>query len=302
MSTKRPRRARLDGQKRVTSGLAHHRWPVLSADGQRLAFAIGDGFEQSWAIADRKGRIGRLFDGPADGSACFGRDGSFAFGRRAATVAEIWYAPSLSATAVRLLGGDGRTYLGPALSPDGTTLAFVTDVDGSGRLTLQLLELATGKRRKLPVDGYGSAGRPAFAPTGELYFDGTSHGRLALYRYDAASQTIVRVSPDDVSYRRPAPIGTGLVLAEKHVEGKSAVRLVLLDERRATETKLSDLDEVREPSCVVIGGKVRVAFISLADAAEGEPRRFDVHLARLRGLPAADDAPEVSVSATEARS
>jgi Tol biopolymer transport system component len=275
----------LDGTKRLTSGLAHHRWPVLSPDGERLAFAIGDGFEQSWAIADRKGRIGRLFEGPADGGACFGRDGSFAFGRRAGTAAEIWFAPSPAATAVRLLGGDGRTYQGPALSPDGKLLAFVADDEGQGRMTLQLLEIESGKRHKIVSDAYGSAGRPAFAPTGELYFDGSSQGRLAIWRVDLQSRTVVRVSAEDVSYRRPAPIRTGLVLAEKHVEGKSAVRLVLLDEADGAEYRLSDLDEAREPSCVVIDGKIRVAFICLAEAADGEPRRFDVHLARLRGLP-----------------
>ena len=292
---KRTRRLRLAGCKRLTSGLAHHRWPVLSADGERLAFAIGDGYEQCWVVTDRKGRIGRIFEGPADGGASFGKDGSFAFGRKVGNAAEIWFAPTAAAASVRLLGGDGKTYQGPALSPDGSTLAFTCDEEGRGNLTLQLLDIASGKRRRITSDGYGSAGRPAFAATGELYFDGATQGRLGIYRLDVGHSEPVRVSPVDVSYRRPAPLGHGLMLAEKHVEGKGAVRLVLLNEATGQETKLSDLEEAREPSCVVIEGKAKVAFVALAEASDGEPRRFDVHTARLRGLPERD----VALTSTE---
>lgn len=283
-TAKRGKRLRLAGQKRLTAGLAHHRWPVLAPDAERIAFAVGEGFDQCWVITDRKGRVGRIFEGPADGGACFGPDGSFAFGRKTGGASEIWYAPGPSAAAVRLLGGDGKTYQGPALSPDGKTLAFAGDADGKGQLSLQLLEIATGQRMRIANDGYGSAGRPAFATTGELYFDGAFDGRLGIYRLPAGHAEAVRVSPLDVSYRRPAPLGGGLVLAERHVEGKSAVRLVLLDEQTGEEHKLSDLDEAREPSAAIVqdGKAPRIAFIALG--AE-EPRRFEVHLARLRGLP-----------------
>ena len=283
--TKRGKRLRLEGRKRITAGLSHHRWPVLSLDGQWLAYAIGEGFDQCWAIADRKGRIGRLFEGPADSGASFGKDGSFAFGRKVGAASEIWFAPSLAAPAVRLLGGDGKIYQGPALSHDGRSLAFVCDEEGRGTLTLQILDLASGKRQRIASDRYGSAGRPVFSSTGELYFDGQFDGRLGIYRLapssDGAANEPVRISPTEDSHRRPSPVGRGLVLAEKVVEGKGAVRLVLLDERTGSESKLSDLDEAREPCSVLLDGKVRVAFIALGD---DEPRRLDVYTARLRGL------------------
>lgn len=281
-ANKKHRRLELDSPKRLTAGLVHHRWPVIAADGERLAYAAGDGADSTWVLTDRKGRVARTFEGPADSGACFGADGSFAFSRRLGATSEIWIAPAPSSPAVRLLGGDGKIYREPALSPDGRTLAFACGDDPSGRTSVWLLDVPTGQRRMLPSDGR-SDGRPSFGPTGDLYFDGAQNGRVAVYRYHPESDVAVRISPDDGSYRRPAALGNGLVLVEKHLDG--VVRLVVLDDVSGQELRLDEMGELRDPAVARRKQRPFVLYAALSDPSDGEPRRFDIYMAKLRGLP-----------------
>src|SRR5438874_713256 len=168
----------LKDERRLTAGLVHHRWPAFSRDGQWLAFAASSGHDATWVLTDRRGRVARTLDGPADGGASFGpaHDSSpLAFGRRAGATSEIWLMPGGGAPPVRLLGGDGRLYREPAWSPDGASLAF--SGSGDGRASLWSLTLSTGERKTLTADPLRSDGRPAFSPEGDvLYFEGAAEG------------------------------------------------------------------------------------------------------------------------------
>jgi Tol biopolymer transport system component len=298
----------LKDEKRLTAGLVHHRWPAFSHDGRWLAFAASSGHDATWVLTDRRGRVARTLDGPADGGASFGAagDGSqLAFGRRAGATSEIWLMPGGGAPPVRLLGGDGRLYREPAYSPDGTQLAFACGDDASGRTHLELLDISTGKRTSLTHDAHRSDGRPAFAPDGELYFEGTTDdGDVAIYALSSPGidgggrREIMRVTVTGAVSRRPAPLSHDLVLVERQLDG-GGTHLVLIDRRSVRERDLTpDGAEHREPAVLKLGsGKIKLAFTALTAAADGEPRRFDVCTARLKGLTLVDEAahPDVIV-------
>jgi Tol biopolymer transport system component len=285
----------LDGERRLTAGLAHYRCPTWSRDGKRLAFAVAD----TWVVVDRRGRIDRMLDGSADGGASFGAagggcDAPLAYGRRIGAASEIWLSPGGGAPSVRLLGGDGRVYREPAFSPDGRRLAYACGDEGAARTQLHLLELSTGERRLVTADPTRSDGYPAFSPDGEqLYFEGAAEDDVAVFALDLARNQLERVTPADVVSRRPAPISSQLVLVERAQPGDRRQQLVLVDRVDVRERAIAGTDggEKREPA-VHLGrsGKVRLAYTALS----GEPRRFEVCVARLRGVSlgaALDDAP-----------
>jgi hypothetical protein len=277
----------LRAERRLTAGLVHHRWPAWSADGELLAFAVGDGADAPWVICDRRGRVARVLAGPADGGASFGPDGAFAFGRRAGATGEIWMTPGGSVPPVRLLGGDGRLYREPAFSPDGATLAFAYGEEPDGPTRIHAVELASGKRRALTADRARSDGRPAFSPDGrELFFEGTAGSDVAVYALDLSRNEVTRVTPTDTVSRRPAPLSHDLVVVER-LGDEGRTRLVLID-RRAVRERFLDGEtesERREPAAFRNKrGRARLAYVALIDPGNGEPRRFDVCTARVKGV------------------
>jgi len=282
----------LKGERRLTAGLVHHRWPALARDGQFVAFAAFGGFDATWVVTDRRGRVARTFDGPADGGAAFGEGGALAFGRRAGQVAEIWFAPSLLASPVRLLGGDGRVYREPAWSPDGTLLAFAVADDEKAPAHLEILGLSTGVRRVLTNDGRRSDGHPAFSPDGaEVFYDATEGADVAVWAIKLDGGTFERVTPSESVSRRAAPLSCELVVCERQLD--NATRLVLVDRRTVRERDLTpDGSDQREP-CALRSktGKFKLAYVALTAQENGEPRRLDVCTARLRGVQLDDRPP-----------
>jgi dipeptidyl aminopeptidase/acylaminoacyl peptidase len=284
-------------ERRLSAGLVHHRLPALSRDGRWVAFAALGGLDATWVVTDRRGRVARTFDGPADGGAAFGEGDALAFGRRAGQVAEIWLTPSLAASPVRLLGGDGRVYREPAWSPDGAQLAFAVAEAPDARAHLELLEVSTGARRVLTSDALRSDARPAFSPDGsELFFEGAVDGDVAIWALaldPAAPSKVERVTPTDVVSRRPAPLSRELVVIERPQHDGGASHLVLFDRRTVRERDLTpDGSDQREPSLTRgKSGKLKLAYVAPSSAAEGEPRRLDVFTARLRGLAVGDQPP-----------
>jgi Tol biopolymer transport system component len=263
-------------ERRLTAGRVHHRWPCWSPDGEHVAFAVGDGLDAAWVLTDRRGRVARVFEGPAEGGACFGPDGAFAFGRGAGAASEIWMSPGGSAPAVRLLGGDGKRYTEPAWSPDGSWLAFACS--DNGRASLWRLTISTGERKPLTADPLRSDGRPAFAPDGDvLFFEGAAEGDIGVFALELLENRLERVTPHGVISRRPAPLSSELTLLERQVDG-TATQIVIADRRRGRERVL--VDGAREPSVVRLKRRLRVAW---AAAGPDEPRRSDIFVARLRG-------------------
>jgi dipeptidyl aminopeptidase/acylaminoacyl peptidase len=280
----------------ATAGLVHHRWPAWSPDGEWLAFAAGDGRDAAWVIADRRGRVARTLEGPADGGAGFAHGARLAFGRRVASGAEIWLTPGAGAPPLRLLGGDGRSYRQPAWSPDGRSLAFALADEHGARTQLWLLDIASGDRRPLLPDDGRSNGRPAFAPgdgdaASLLYYESiASDGDVAVFALDLRAGAVERVTPTGVACRHPAPLSRELVIVERGRD-KGAAELVLIDRARGREGLLDDGADRREPAAVLLpDGRIRLAWSELTSHASGEPRRFDIGTARLRGIDAEEPA------------
>jgi dipeptidyl aminopeptidase/acylaminoacyl peptidase len=256
-----------------------------------------------WVVTDRRGRVARVLEGPADSGASFGpaEAGSpFAFGRRSGAAGEIWLTPGGGAPAVRLLGGDGRLYQSPAFSPDGASLAYSSGGDGSGRAHLHLLEISTGLRRALTADPGRADTHPAFSPDGGvLFFEGSSAEDTAVYALDLARNELQRVTAEGAPSRRPAPLTRELVVVERHLAGR--VSLMLVDRVHGRERPLSD-DAARDPQAPSVHasrrGKLRLAYAALVEGVD-RVRRAEVFVARVRGVSLAPDAPLTEDASTE---
>lgn len=295
----------LKGARRLTAGLVPHRLPAWSPDGRWLAFAIGEGRAAMWVVTDRRGRVARVLEGPADGGCSFAPDGALAYTRVSGAFSEVWLAPASGAPPVRLLGGDGHIYREPAFSPDGRTLAFAGAERSEEPTRLFLLEVASGAQRALPVTPGRQDSRPAFSPDGsELFFEGASEGEVSIWALKLEGEVPIRVTVSGAVSRRPAPLSRDLVIVERSLESERGVRtvLVLVDRIAVRERELepappspsrakpapprprqSQVIERREPSVQRgKGGKIKLAFAALVESG-GEPR-YEIVTARLRGV------------------
>ena len=296
----------LEGEERITAGLAHHRAPAWSSDGKHLVFSVGTKDDSAWTVVDRHGRVARTLEGPADGTACFTPDGGIAFERRFGATTEVWLTPGSDLPAVRILGGDGALYCDPTLSPDGATLACATSVGPVGSTHLVLVSLATGSRLVVTGMPQRADRHPGFSPDGkELVFEGiegTDHGIFVAH---LQRNTVTRLTAMEERARRPIVIDDRLVVYERH-EDSGHVRLCLLERGDdATSSRshvIVDDDTVRiDAACWVgRGGKVKLAWAAQCTIADGEPPRFDIHVARLRGV-TATIAPDEETRSSAAR-
>jgi len=224
------------------------------------------------------------------------------------------------ATPRRLLGGDGRLYRDPAYSPDGRYLCYAADDGQAGAaLRLWLLDLVHDEHRILVPElssaiaadlGAGPVhiSHPAWSLGGDLlYFEAAVGGNSAVYTVSTGTMQIERLT--GVGYRRPAPLAPGLVLCERAGTGplhSGETELVLIDHgsrkqrhKQRPGSGTGQLDEAvpptsqttlvahgaREPAVVRRKKAAFVAWAMPCRAAPDEPNRFDLHVARLFGLP-----------------
>jgi hypothetical protein len=266
------------GARRVGAGVIAHHAPALSPDGTRLLFAVGEGGDSAWVLGDRRGRVARVLPGPAVGGATISSMGALAFTRAVRPASEVWWAPSPSLPAVRLLGGDGARYSAPAFSPDGRTLACVMATDVA-RLVLVDLESLTRREvvRGDDANGTRDDARPTFSPDGTLLFVGRTGGEVAIY-CQAREMPPERVC----SGIAVAPVLPNLIVVERPVAGDptGASRLYAVELERgqvARERELCD-DDAREPTVAWAGARTRLAWVTLVDGLR------EIVVARLRGV------------------
>ncbi len=294
--------------RRITAGLVHHHTPTFSQDGRFIVSRLGEGAESFWAIADRKGRVARVLEGPAEGSASFAPDGSLAYGRQVGATCEIWQLPTLnsgSGAPRRLLGGDGRLYRDPAYSPDGRFLAYIADDGLLGSMhRLWLLDLANEEHHLLCAEL--QAAHPIWSETGDcIYFEAMVGAASAIYCVAPSGQALTRLT--EPGYRRPAPLCTGLLLGEQTdatTDGES--QLVLLDHRSAEKTAHAEVPLAlqrcaRDPAVVRRKKSVLVAWAMPCRVDPDQPHRFDLHVGVLDGLPALPRRRRFAKDAAETR-
>lgn len=109
-----------------------------------------------------------------------------------------------------------------ALSTDGKTLA--AGGTKNHRDAFWLIDLATGRKRRLDVAGFQSAGQPAFHPDGRsLAFSGMKDGSTDLWLADVGSGSLRRLTEDAQDDQTPAfsPDGRWLVYTSEAEEGNT---------------------------------------------------------------------------------
>ncbi|MGE5156178.1 MAG: hypothetical protein ACM3JP_01635, partial [Betaproteobacteria bacterium] len=112
------------------------------------------------------------------------------------------YIYDLQANDLKRLTDDAYADLQPAWSPDGKTLAWVTDRFSTkldnldyGNYGLALLDIATGAMKQLPTFPKGKNINPAWSPDGNsLYFVSDQNGISNVYRLEVASGAITQVT------------------------------------------------------------------------------------------------------------
>lgn len=112
------------------------------------------------------------------------------------------YVYDLQADEMRRLTNDAFADIQPTWSPDGASIAFVTDRFGTNleRLTygpyrLALMDVASGRISEVPGFGAGKHVNPQWAPDGRsLFFLGDPDGVPNVYRIELASGALFRVT------------------------------------------------------------------------------------------------------------
>ena len=112
------------------------------------------------------------------------------------------------------------TIADPALSPDGTEIAFV-GVAAEGQQDVYLAPVDRPSRARRLTGDFFAKKDLAWGPSGIVYAsDATEHGRFNLFRLDPATGERTRLTTAPVTDRHPAPQPDGSVLYSSDAAGK----------------------------------------------------------------------------------
>ena len=135
-----------------------------------------------------------------------------------------------------LAAGEGFDYAGPRISPDGSQVAVVvqrrTTAEDPGFSWVGLVPLAGGEVRPLTQAWDRVPGSLRWLPDGSaLVVTADDRGRSPLWRVDAASGQVRRLTPDHGAYTDPevTPDGRWVVALRSAVDGAPAPVRVALD-------------------------------------------------------------------------
>jgi Tol biopolymer transport system component len=201
---------------------------TFSPDGSRFAFiTYNKGDNQIVIVRTSSGRIQQEIRSREIGAIynlAWSPDGkSLAFTGSKGGVSDL-YLMDLAKGSLRQLTNDRYADIQPAFSPDGKTIAFVTDrteQTSFDKLTFGELELATidiESGQVTPVKAFtrGSHLNPQYAPDGKnLYFVANQDGVSDLYRKDLESNQIFRITHVSTGVSGITEISPSITVAAK---------------------------------------------------------------------------------------
>ncbi len=178
-----------------------------SADSRTVAFSVERNGREALALADaHSGRISRvvpLGDLNDVSGISWSPDGSrIALSATVSAEAGIWLLDPADGALTKITR-TRAAYLQPSWSPDGQSLAFVTDQGGKtdraalsfGSMNIGIMNVATGAVRIVSIKDGATHVNPVFAPDGKsLYFVADPDGVPDVYRYDMAGGLFFRVT------------------------------------------------------------------------------------------------------------
>ncbi len=214
-----------------------------------------------YSVALDGGGLTRLTEDPAVDSDPSVAAGKILFVSVRAGNAELYVMPAAGGAATRVTSTAARTESSPALSPDGTRMAYTNDVSGVARIWTANVD---GTGAAAFTAGLGFAGSPETAPSwapagNRLAFVGTGQGTADVWDLTAGGTASILAGGDSADVD-PAwnPGGTHVAFASTR-EGDPAIFTVRLSDRVITRLSTRAGAEA-EPSWTADGRLVYVEF------------------------------------------
>ncbi|HYW12083.1 MAG TPA: hypothetical protein VE871_09000 [Longimicrobium sp.] len=236
--------------------------PVTVAVPPTLVFDMSvAGNRDLYSIALDGGGLTRITDDPAVDSDPSVAAGKILFVSVRAGNPELYVMPAAGGAATRITTTAARSEASPALSPDGTRMAYTNDVSGVARIWTANVD---GTGAAAFTGGLGFAGSPetapSWAPTGNrLSFVGTGQGTADIWDLTAGGTAAILAGGDSADVD-PAwnPGGTHVAFASTR-EGDPAIFTVRVSDRLITRLSTRAGAEA-EPSWTADGRLVYIEF------------------------------------------
>jgi Tol biopolymer transport system component len=293
-------RLRLQRVRRLTAGTIDHEHPAWSPDGRTLAFAAGPADVRRVYLVDRKGRFASAVApaGPRASRPRWAPDGR----RLAFEARSVDGSATIVVQDLPDVGLEPRVLVAPrstglcvhaAYSPDGRSVAYVSDEGTPGQFHIWLLDLETQKRRQLTDVADRNDAHPAFSPDASVLafhgYQGLEANQSSLYLLNIASGALLRLT-DAPGFDKHACFATQdvIVFHREHPDGFQELRAVHVIEGTDVPLELPGHGsrDAKQPAVrITRRGRVRIAFAGRErETQAGSPRPYDLYVAALSGL------------------